>query len=65
MTRRPDSVRETYERELGERAARHLADAEHRHGCCWEPVDGPHHPLCRERPQDEQPQAGAGQESLL
>lgn len=36
-----------------------------RHGCCWEPHEGPHHPVCSKFVALEVPEIHEAQESLL
>jgi hypothetical protein len=55
-----------YREELGEEALdRVRATFSLRHACCWEPNEGPHHPICKNADDpDAPPPFIEGQESL-
>lgn len=46
---------DAYAAVMGEAAlARQREASRERHGCCWLPLDGPHHPACRKaKPREE------------
>lgn len=64
--RREKAEKEAYAKLASEEALERQERAKlERHACCWEPVTGPHHPVCANAEDpDAPPPLIEGQESL-